>query len=78
MTDIQFIQASKEFFLQYFVDELLDEKPSLLNIEELLENYKQSIIQDYEITNKNGSGNAVFDPQSDNGPMPDSSANQTR
>lgn len=36
MTTIQFIQASKEFFFQYFLSEEMGEKPSLLNMMELV------------------------------------------
>lgn len=71
MTDLQFIQASKEFFFQYFIDESLEEKASLLNMEELVEKYKQSIIKDYENANKNRSGNALPATQNHNGSMPD-------
>lgn len=63
MTDHQFIQASKEFFFQYFVDELLGKKPSLLSMVELLEDYKKIITNDNEIKNKTGSGNAFSDSQ---------------
>lgn len=70
MTDIQFIQASKEFFFQYFIDGILEEKPSLLNMEELVEKYKQSIINDYENANKSRSGNALPATQDYNGSMP--------
>ena len=78
MTDIQFIQATKEFFLQYFIDGILEEKPSLLNMEELVEEYKQSIINDYENTIKNRSGNALSASQNNNGPMPDDCTDKAR
>lgn len=78
MTDIQFIQATKEFFLQYFIDGILEEKPSLLNMEELVEDYKQSIINDYENTIKNRSGNALSAPEDHNGPKPDDCSDQAR
>ena len=76
MTTIQFIQASKEFFFQYFLSEEMGEKPSLLNMMELVEQYKQTILQD-EIKNKTGSGNAFSDSQDHPGPMPDDNANKT-
>ena len=78
MTDIQFIQATKEFFLQYFIDGILEEKPSLLNMEELVEDYKQSIINDYENTIKNRSGNALSAPQDYNGSMPNNTTDKAR
>ena len=78
MTDIQFITATKEFFLQYFIDGILEEKPSLLNMEELVEEYKQSIINDYENTIKNRPRNALSTPQDHNGPMSDDSSDKAR
>lgn len=77
MTAIQFIQASKAFFFQYFLSEEMGEKPSLLNMEELVEHYKQTILQDYENKNKDRSRDAFFDSQDHPGPMPDDNANET-
>ena len=76
MTDHQFIQASKEFFFQYFLSEEMGEKPSLLNMMELVEQYKQTILQD-EIKNKTGSGNAFSVAKDHPGSIPDDCTNKT-
>ena len=47
-------------------------------MEELVEEYKQSIINDYENTIKNRPRNALFTPQDHNGPMPDDSSDKAR
>lgn len=47
MTDLQFIELLKRFFFNYFLCERLRKKPSLMNISELLEVYKNEIIKEY-------------------------------
>ncbi|MGV4413851.1 hypothetical protein [Chryseobacterium sp. T1] len=71
MTDIQFIKATKEFFFQYFLAQEMGERPSLLNMEELVEEYKLTILKDNENTNKNRARDVVSNPQDNFGSMPD-------
>ena len=47
MTDLQFIELLKRFFFNYFLGEKLRKKPSLMNVNEIIELYKNEIIKEY-------------------------------
>lgn len=50
MNDIQFIQQLKEFFFEYFLAEELGDNPSMMNLIDLLDEYKESVIRKHEQT----------------------------
>jgi len=48
MDDIQFMQALKAFFFEYFLAEELGEKPSMLNLQDLVDEFKENVILEHE------------------------------
>lgn len=47
MTDLQFIELLKRFFFNYFFSGILGKKPSLMNVFEIIELYKNEVIKEY-------------------------------
>lgn len=53
MTDLQFIELLKRAFFEFFFIRKNGKRPSVMNLLELVEMYKDQVIIDYLKTNKN-------------------------
>lgn len=52
MTDLQFIQLLKRAFFEFFFIRRQGKAPSLMNVTELLEMYKNEVINEYKNNQK--------------------------
>lgn len=53
MTDLQFIELLKRAFFDFFFIRKNGKRPSVMNLLELVEMYRDQVIKDYLKTNKN-------------------------
>lgn len=48
MTNLQFIELLKRAFFEYFFTKKAGKKPSLMNLEDLIELFKNQVIEQYK------------------------------